>query len=197
MRDKFSVFGEMISEELICLSPKQQIYKEKLMHDALHISILKKFKDDEKPLNENVDRVVKIDEEYVKHDKTPEKILTDYNENIVVVISMILPKGLRSGAFDLMKVLLRKKHVTFNENYTITRLKTGMNIAIQEFLQGIFVMKSKVKEYEVFFKMIMNHIPTDLIRNPKLTNLKENQDITKSIGGGSKRKKGFKWLLFT
>ena len=42
-------------------------------------------------------------------------------------------------------------HVTFNENYTITHLKTGMNIVIQEFLREIFVMKSTVKEYEVFF----------------------------------------------
>ena len=37
--------------------------------------------------------------------------------------------------------------------------------------------------------MIINHIPIELIRNPNLINLKENQDITKSIGKGSKIKK--------
>ena len=65
-------------------------------------------------------------------------VLTDWDGNIVIVISMIPPKGLRSKAFDLMKVLLSEKHVTFNENYTIRHLKTGMNIPIQEFLWGIF-----------------------------------------------------------
>ena len=95
-----------------------------------------------------------------------------------------------------MKVLLREKHVTFYKNYTITHLKTGMNIPIQEFLRGIFFMRLKVKEYEVFLKTIMDYIPTDLIRNPNLRNLKENLDITKLIGGGTKIKKRFKWLLF-
>ena len=56
------------------------------MYDALHIGILKKFEDDEKHLSENV-----------KDDKTQETILTDWYENIVIVISMILGKGLRSN----------------------------------------------------------------------------------------------------
>ena len=42
----------------------------------------------------------------VKDDETQETIMTDWDENIVIVISMILPKGSRSKAFDLMKVLL-------------------------------------------------------------------------------------------
>ena len=62
---------------------------------------------------------------------------------------MILPKGSRSNAYDLMKVFLREKHIT-NENDTITHLKTGMKIDTQEFLSGIFVMKSEVREYEDF-----------------------------------------------
>ena len=95
-----------------------------------------------------------------------------------------------------MKILLRKKPIIFNENYTITHFKTGMNITIHAFLRGIFVMKSNVKKYEMFFKMIINHIPIELIRNPKLIQLKENQDITKSIGGTSNIDKPFKWLLF-
>jgi len=44
--------------------------------------------------------------------------------------------------------------------------------------------------------MIINHKSIELIRNPKLIKLKENQDITKSIGGESKIKEAFKWLLF-
>ena len=42
LRDKFSVFVEMISEELKYLTPRQQIYTKELMYDALHIGILKK-----------------------------------------------------------------------------------------------------------------------------------------------------------
>ena len=59
MRDKYSVCGEMINEELKCLSLKQQIYSKKLMYDALHTGSMKKF-DDEKYSNESVDRVVNI-----------------------------------------------------------------------------------------------------------------------------------------
>ena len=51
-----------------------------------------------------------------------------------------------------MQVILREKHVTFNENDTITHFITGINIVIQEYLRGIFVMKSEKKEYEVFLK---------------------------------------------
>ena len=71
-----------------------------------------------------------------------------------------------------------------------------MNIPIQEFLQRIFFTKSNVKDYDVFFKMIINNIPIDLIRNLNFIILKENQDVIKSIGGESKIKNPFKWLLF-
>ena len=68
-----------------------------------------------KHLNENVDGFVKINKKYVEDDKTSEIILTDLDENIIIIISMVLPKGLKSKAFDLMKVLLKEKHVTFIE----------------------------------------------------------------------------------
>ena len=35
----FSVFDEMLREQLKCLSARQQIYTKKLMYDALHIDI--------------------------------------------------------------------------------------------------------------------------------------------------------------
>ena len=76
---------------------------------------------------------------------------------------MILPKCLRSKAYDIMKVLLREKHIIFNENYIITHLKIGMNIPIQKFFGGIFVMKSNVKEYEVFF---LNDITNSANKEP-------------------------------
>ena len=59
------------------------------MYCALHIRILKKFGDNEKHLNENVDGDVQIDEKGVKDDKKQDTILTDWNENIVIVFSMI------------------------------------------------------------------------------------------------------------
>ena len=52
--------------------------------------ILKRFEDDEKLLNENVDGIVKINQDYVKDDKTPVTILTDWDENIVIAVSMII-----------------------------------------------------------------------------------------------------------
>jgi len=111
VRDKFSVFAEMIMEELKCLSPRQQIYTKRLI-DALHIGILKKFEDDEKHLSGKVDWIV-------KYDRTQETILIDLDENIVSVISMILGKGLRSKAFDLIQLLLREIHNNFKTyNYT-------------------------------------------------------------------------------
>ena len=83
-----------------------------------------------------------------------------------------------------MKVILTEKHITFNENYTITHGKTGMNIPTQEFLRGIFVgIYIEGFEYEVLYKMIINNIPIEPIRNHNMINLKENQDITKSIEG--------------
>ena len=45
-----------------------------------------------------------------------------------------------------------------------TYLKTGVNIGLQGFLRDTFVMKAKFKDYELFFKAIMNHIPNN-IRN--------------------------------
>ena len=62
---------------------------------------------------------------------------------------MTLPKGSRGKTFNLMTVLLRERYVTFNEKYAITHLKT---LANRNFYGGYFFMKSKVKEYEVFFK---------------------------------------------
>ena len=179
----------MIMEELKSLPPRQQVYTKKLMYEALHTGILKTFENDEKHVSENLDSSV-------KDDKTQKITLTEWDENIISVISMVLGKGSRSKAFDLIKLLISEKHINFNENYTITHLKTDMDIPIQEFLRFIFVMNANVKEYEVFFKMIINHIPIELIRNPKLIKLKENQDITKLIGGTSNIDKPFKWLLF-
>ena len=85
-----------------------------------------------------------------------------------------------------MKVLMEEKHVTLNESYTITYIKTGMNIDLQEFLLGVFVMKAAINQQQVFFKTIMNHIPNNIIINSKLINLKENQDINISVGSGQK-----------
>ena len=98
------------------------------MYDALHMGILKKFEDDEKHMSENVDWIV-------KDDKSQEIILTDWDTNIVMVISMILGEGSRSRAFDLIKLLSRDKHITFNENNIITHLKTDMK-TLYEFIQA-------------------------------------------------------------
>ena len=89
--------------------------------------------------------------------------MTSWDENIVLVISMILPEGLRSKTFDLMKVLLREKHFTFKDKYTITHLKNRYaHSHAGIFTSKIKKRKSKVKVYEIFLKMIMNHIPGTL-----------------------------------
>ena len=146
MRDKFSASGEIINEELRCLSTRQPIYIYKKTDVwCITYRYSKKLEDDEKHLSENVDG-------FVKDDKTPETILTDWDENIVIVIRLILLKCLRSYAFDLMKVLLREKHVTFNVNYTITDLKTSMNILIHEFLRGYLLWNQMWKNMKFFLK---------------------------------------------
>ena len=184
--DNISAFAKMIMEELKCLSPRQQVYTKKLLYDTLHLGILKMYEDDEKHVSENLDSIV-------KDDKTHK---TDMNENIISVISMVLGRDLRSKAFDLIQLLINEKCISFNENYTITHLKTDMTIPIQEFLRLIFVVNSNVKEYEVFFQMIINDIPIEVIRNRKLIKFKEIQVIANSISGTPSNDKPFKWISF-
>ena len=61
------------------------------------------------------------------------------------------PKIARRDAFKSMEVLMGEKHLTLNENYTVTHSKTGMNIDLQEFLRGVFVMKTAFKDHQEFF----------------------------------------------
>ena len=37
-----------------------------------------------------------------------------------------------------------------------------MNIDLQDFLRGVFVMKATIKEQKMFFQTIMNHVPNDI-----------------------------------
>ena len=46
------------------------------------------------------------------------------------------PQITRSSAYELMRVLLKEKHVTLNNSHTITHLKAGMNINLQDFYAG-------------------------------------------------------------
>ena len=144
------------------------------------------YEDDEKLVSENLDSIV-------KDDKTHN---TDMNEYIISVISMVLARDLRTKAFDLIQLLINEKCISFNENYTITHLKTDMTIPIEDFLRMIFVVNSNVKEYEVFFQMIINDIPIEMIRNRKMIKLKEIQGIVNSIGGIPNNDKPFKWISF-
>ena len=59
------------------------------MYDAMHIGTLKKLHD-VKHLTEHVNGIVKTDEETVKDEKKIELILSNWKENIVIVISMII-----------------------------------------------------------------------------------------------------------
>ena len=43
----------------------------------------------------------------------------------------------------------------------------------------------------------MKHIPNNIKRNSKSINLKEIQDINKSIGNGQKIMIDFNWILFS
>ena len=94
----------------------------------------------------------------------------------------MLPEDTKAKLYVLMKFLLKEKHITLNNTYIKTYLKTGVYVELQDFFRGVFVLK--VKEHWMFFEAVMNHIPNNFIRNSKLINLKENQDINKSIGSG-------------
>ena len=46
------------------------------------------------------------------------------------------------------------QHVTLNNNCIITHLKSGMNIDIQDFLRGVFVMKASYDYRNVLVKIL-------------------------------------------
>ena len=51
----------------------------------------------------------------------------------ITAIINYLPQIARKDAYELIKVLMEEKPVTLNDNYTITHLKIGMNINLQDF----------------------------------------------------------------
>ena len=91
--------------------------------------------------------------------------------------------------------ILKHEHIVLNKNFTISNLKTGLHIDVNEFLREIFMMKSNIRNNHQFFNEIMEYIPHKIIRNVKLLSYKENTDLNMSIGGKNPVKK-FKWILF-
>ena len=93
------------------------------MYDALHMGALIKS-NDEKHSNANVDGIIKIivkdEKKTVKYEKKPESIWSDWNEITITIINTIISERSRSKAYDLMKVLLKEKHVTLNNDYIVT-----------------------------------------------------------------------------
>ena len=79
--------------------------------------------------------------------------MSDWNKNIIIIINIILPKGSRNNSYDLIKVVLKGKHIAPHNDYGVTFLKTGVNIRLYNFLRGVFVMTAKVKEYEGFLNL--------------------------------------------
>ena len=69
---------------------------------------------------------------------------------IITAIVNYLPQISRRAAYEIMSVLMDEKHITFDENYTITHLKTGMNIGL-EVLRGVFVMKPAIEDKQKSF----------------------------------------------
>ena len=65
-------------------------------------------------------------------------------------------------AYNSIKVILQEKHIALNNDYTVTYSKTKLNIGLHIFLRGIFDMKAKVTDYEVFFKDTIKHIPNNI-----------------------------------
>ena len=106
-----------------------------------------------------------------------------------------LPIVARKDAIEFLEDLLKHEHIVLNKNFTISNLKTDLHIDINEFLRGIFMMKSNIRNNHQFFNDIMEYIPHKIIRNVKLLSYKENTDLNMSIGGKNPVKK-FKWILF-
>ena len=53
--------------------------------------------------------------------------------------NMILSEGSIGKAYDFMKVLLKEKHVAFDNDYILIYLKTGGNIEFQD-LYVVFLL---------------------------------------------------------
>ena len=141
----------------------------------------------DKQTSEKLDTDGKLIRENVK-DEEKSKFVEWYAINSIV---NSLPVVARKDAIEFLKNLLKQKHIVLNENFTITNLKIGMNIDVNEFLKGIFMMKATIKNNHKFFNDIMEYISHKIFRNVKLLSYKENGDANVSVGG-QKSMKSFK-----
>ena len=158
--------------------------------------------------DESNKKMIKLDEKKLNIDKqtsdkqTNEKMdikdesETKYSEwHAINSVVNSLPIEARKDAIEFLEDLLKHEHIVLNKNFTISNLKTDLHIDINEFLRGIFMMKSNIRNNHQFFNEIMEYIPHKIIRNVKLLSYKENTDLNMSIGGKNPVKK-FKWILF-
>ena len=147
---------------------------------------------DDKNLNIDKHTSEKLDMEGDIKVEEKSKFIQWYAVNSIV---NSLPLIARKDAVEFLELLLKQKHIVLNENFTITNLKNGIHIEIHDLLKGIFVIKASIKNNRKFFDEIMEYIPNKIIRNVKLLNYKDNDDIDVSYGGNITLK-NFNWILF-
>ena len=100
------------------------------------------------------------------------------NETIQVIPVYVntLPKMHREKGRELVSELIANGVVTVNSDGDLTHIDSNSTIGLEPFLRTIFVKRASLRETGNFFRMIINHIPDDVIENQKLLELKSSVD---------------------
>ena len=77
---------------------------------------------------------------------------------------------------ELVSELIANGVVTVNSDGDLTHIDSNSTIGLEPFLRTIFVKRASLRETGNFFRMIINHIPDDVIENQKLLELKSSVD---------------------
>ena len=80
-------------------------------------------------------------------------------------------------------------------NAALKRL-ANLSTVRDKFSSFVEMITQQIYPEKLMYDARYNVISYNIIRNSKLINLEENQDINKSIGSGQKIMKDFNWILF-
>ena len=166
------------NEKTPTLEKKKKDDNEKKIKEYLEKKIKQEMETEEKKIKEEESKEKKI-----KETETPihQKSLNDTIQVIPVYVNT-LPKMHREEGRELVSDLLSKGIVTVNSDGDLTHVDSNSTIGLEQFLRTIFVKRASLRETGNFFRMIINHIPDEVIENQKLLEFKSS--VNENIHGG-------------
>ena len=170
--------SKLDSKNTLALEEKKKDENEKKIKEYLEKKIKQEMETEEKKIKE----VEESEEKNIKEMKTPihQKILNDTIQVIPVYVNT-LPKMHREEGRELVSDLISKGIVTVNSDGDLTHVDSNSTIGLESFLRSIFVKRATLRETANFFRMIINHIPDEVIENQKLLELKSS--VNENIHG--------------